>query len=171
MKLIYILTAALLSFTMLLTSCGGTEPEFHEDTAGTADTTAEEVAPTEETETEATVSTPPSTSNGSFTTYQKLTISEDNAPYYDAAAGLFVVPFSDFGVHYQASDACAIGLSADGEADSMNGTIVMDAHPEFADGDYFTGVTVKPSDTPYDGKYAVTITFGTYLVAFTCTIG
>ncbi|MBQ8643007.1 MAG: hypothetical protein IJ480_12420 [Clostridia bacterium] len=171
MKKFQILAAVLLAGTMFLTGCGGSETENDTDTETAAETTLEETTQTEETEEETEKETETKKQQETFTDYQKLTISEEEAPYYDAATGTFVVRFTEDKVRYLADDACGIGISGDGEAYSVAGTIDMESHPEFANGDYYTGIAVKPSDTIYEGKYNVTITFAMYMVTFPCTVG
>jgi len=164
------ITALLLSCVLLLASCGGgeTDTDMSEDT--TVDTQTEETVDAEETEPKKTEEETKKQQAG-YTDFQKLTVSEADAPYFDAAASMFVVRFTDANVHYRADDPCAIGISGDGEAYSVTGTIDLGAFPEFADGDFFTGVAVKPSEELYEGTYTITITFGEYMVSFPCTIG
>ncbi len=163
MKRAYILLTALL-LAMGLTACGAAEEEtFYVDTDLTTEETVETVE-TEETETE----TQPET-QASFTEFQKLTVDEE-AAVYDAALGAFVVPFTDDNVRYLADDPCAVGISGGGEAYSMDGTIDMESHPEFENGDYYKGIVVKPAEAIDAGTYRITITFDMYLASFSCTI-
>ncbi len=166
-----ILAAVLMTGAILLTGCGGSAGETAVDTdedvitetlpeENQSDENADETK--EETETKKQQST--------FTEFQKLTITEDEAPYYDASLGAFVIRFTDENVRYLADDACGIGISGDGEAYSIAGTIDMTAHPEFENGDYYTGIVVKPSEDVFEGTYTITITFDSYLVSFPCRI-
>lgn len=166
----YIL-AVLLVCAMLLASCGGAESDTETVADIAVDTQMEETVPAEETEpAETEKETETKKQMEAFTDYRKLTVSEAQPPYYDAAAGLFVVRFTEEDVRYRGDDPCAIGISGDGEAYSVPGSIDMEAYPEFANGDYFTGVAVKPGDTIYEGTYKVTITFDTYAVSFSCIV-
>lgn len=172
MKKQHILTL-LLSCTLFMASCGGAESdtEITEDTE--ADTQTEETVPAEEQETETTETekeTETKKQPEAFTDYRKLTVSESEAPYYDAATGLFVVRFTEENVRYRGDDPCAVGISGDGEAYSVPGTIDLEAFPDFVNGDYYTGIAVKPGDTIYAGTYTVTITFDTYMVSFPCEV-
>ena len=169
MKKCCVLLAALFTLSLLMTACGGSAEETAAETEPSAETNVEETVPAEE-ETEAETEAETKKEMASFTDYQKLTVEEGKA-YYDAGLGAFVVQFSDNNVRYLADDACSIGISGDGEASSMAGTIDMTAHPEFENGDYYTGIVVKPADEVYDGTYKVTITFAMYIATFTCTIG
>ena len=167
------LTVLLLAGGLLMTACGGeTEPQTEpiadtEITETVPEEVPEETEPETESETEAETKKQPET----FTNYTRLTVSEATAPYYDAANNIFVVCFTDENVRYRENDTCGIGVSGDGEAYSVPGTIDMASHPEFANGDYFTGIAVKPGDIIYDGTYTITITFADYMVTFPCTIG
>ena len=169
MKKWYTLLAALLTLSVLMTSCGGSADETAAESEIPAETAVEETeAQAEETEAETKEETKKEMT--SFTDYQKLTVEEGKA-YYDAGIGAFVIPFTDDKVRYLADDPCSIGISGDGEASSMAGTIDMTAHPEFENGDYYTGIVVKPTEEVYDGTYKITVTFAMYIAAFTCTIG
>lgn len=165
MKRTYILLPCLL-LVMGLTACSsaGEEETFYVDT----DLSAEETVETEsETETEA--ETEAKETQASFTEFQWLTVDEESATY-DASIGAFVIPFSDENVRYLADDPCSVGVSGGGEANSMAGTIDMESHPEFENGDYYKGIVIKPSEIIAAGTYKITVTFDMYIASFTCTI-
>lgn len=162
--------AAFLMLSLFMTSCGGTVEETAAETEPVAETQTEETVAETEEETEAETEKETRKEMASFTDFQKLTVEEGKA-VYDAALGAFVVPFTDPNVRYLADDACSVGISGNGEAASMAGTIDMTSHPEFENGDYYTGIVVKPAEKPEAGTYKVTITFAMYMVSFTCTIG
>ncbi|MBQ8401006.1 MAG: hypothetical protein IJX14_03660 [Clostridia bacterium] len=168
MKQMCVLLASLLTLSLIMTACGGTEEDTAAETELPPETRTEETAAQTETEPETEAETQKEMS--SFTDYQKLTVVEGKAGY-DAGLGAFVVEFSDDRVRYLANDPCAIGISGGGEAFSMAGTIDMEAHPEFENGDYYTGIVVKPSEDVYEGTYNITITFDMYMLTFSCTIG
>lgn len=155
----------LLLLALALTACSTTEEEtFYVDT----DLSTEETVETEETEPETEKETEKET-QASFTTFQRLTVDEENATY-DATIGAFVIPFSDENVRYLAEDPCSVGVSGNGEANSMAGTIDMESHPEFENGDYYKGIVIKPAETIEAGTYKITVTFDMYIASFTCTI-
>lgn len=168
MKKTCVLLAALLTLSLLMTACGGSTEETAAEPETEAETILEENIETEETEAETKEETKKEMT--SFTDFQKLTVDESKS-VYDKNLGAFVVQYTDENVRYLADDVCSIGISGDGEASSMAGTIDMTAHPEFENGDYYTGIVVKPTEEVYDGTYKVTITFGMYIVSFPCTIG
>lgn len=169
MKKCCVLLAALLTLSLLMTACGGSAEETTAVEENTAETITEETSAEED---NTAIETKEETQKEmtSFTDFQKLTVEEDKS-YYDAGLGAFVVQFTDANVRYLPDDTCSIGISGDGEAASMEGTIDVKAHPEFENGDYYTGIVVKPAEEVYDGTYKVTITFGMYIVSFPCTIG
>lgn len=168
MKKCCVLLAALLTLSLLMTACGGTTEETMEEETNAETMTEETIAEEENDEAETEAETKKEMT--SFTDFQKLSVAEDKS-YYDAGLGAFVVQFTDANVRYLAEDACSIGISGDGEASSMAGTIDMKSHPEFENGDYYTGIVVKPTEEVYDGTYKVTITFAMYIASFNCTIG
>ena len=171
MKKYRVLLAALLTLSLLMTACGGSAEETTAETETTADTATEETLPAEtEEETEAETREDPQKEMTSFTDFIKLSVVEDKCTY-DKNLGAFVVQFTDENIRYMADDTCSVGISGNGEASSMAGTIDLTAHPEFENGDYYTGVVIKPTEEVPAGTYKVTITFAMYIAAFTCTIG
>ncbi|MBR4959994.1 MAG: hypothetical protein IKY52_03765 [Clostridia bacterium] len=173
MKYKNIPTALLLAGVLLMTACGGETEAQTEPVPETeaAETIAPEIPEETETEPETESETETKKQPETFTNYTKLTLSESDTARYDAGSGTFLVWFTEENVRYRDNDACAIGISGDGEAYSVPGTIDVESHPEFANGDYYTGIAVKPGDVIYDGTYTVTITFAEYMVSFPCTIG
>lgn len=164
MKRSYIVLAAL-CMALTLTACGTAEEEtFYQDTDLTTEETVETELETEETETKA-----PET-QASFADFQWLTVDEEAATY-DSTIGAFVIPYSEENVRYLAEDACSIGISGNGEAYSITGTIDMESHPEFENGDYYKGIVIKPSEAIEAGTYKITVTFDLYIASFSCTIG
>ncbi len=161
MKTKTILTALLLTLALLVTSCGTAEAET--EGTDTVDTAVEETAA----ETETTPETEAETKKEvNYTNFKKLTVTEETA--YEN--GYLMIRFTDSKVRYLAEDTCAIGISADGEAYSIAGSVDMEASAVFQEGDFYSGIAVKPSEALAAGEYKFIVTVANYMMIFNLAI-
>ena len=156
--------ALMLLSLLLLASCSAGETE--EDTTNETDSAVMES--TEDTEDTAGSDTG---IQEDYVAHRTLTVvEEDGYPYYDPDKGMFVIKFSEKNIHFTAEDTCEIGISSQGEAFVVDGTIDTTTYPELIDGDYNIGVAIKPSVALFDGTFRFVFNFSEYTLSFNYTI-
>jgi len=167
-----ILMAAILSSSILLSGCGSSDeisdmandlPIVYPDTGESVNVPAEQ-------------ETNPMFSNSSegtadFVNYETLTLTPSDAnPAFDTATGMFVIRFNEENIRFSNDDPCMIGISNLLDSFSVQAFIDTAAYPELVNGEYFTGVAVKPAEALPTGTHKFTVTFGYYIISFEYTV-